>query len=87
MEVSVGIRCIAGLENDDTLRTMYTRLATFAREFKGVFAESQLVKLFLSKIGKSLLDLALPNIIMEFGGRTTLAEAFAVVEQCDRALC
>ena len=23
---------------------------------------------------------------MEFGGRTTLAEAFAIVEQCDRAL-
>ena len=26
-------------------------------------------------------------IIMEFGGRATLAEAFANVEQCDRALC
>ena len=24
---------------------------------------------------------------MEFGGRTTLVEAFAIVEQCDRALC
>ena len=24
---------------------------------------------------------------MEFGGRATLAEAFAIVEQCDRALC
>ena len=24
---------------------------------------------------------------MEFGGRTTLAKAFAIVEQCDHALC
>ena len=24
---------------------------------------------------------------MEFGGRTTLAKAFAIVEQCDRTLC
>jgi hypothetical protein len=74
-------------EKDDTPRTMYTRLARFAKEYGGVFAESQLVKLFLSKIDKRLLDLTLPGIIMEFGGRATLAEAFDVVEQCDRALC
>jgi hypothetical protein len=74
-------------KKDDTPRTMYTRLARFAREFGGVFAESQLVKVFLSKIDKRLLDLALPRIIMEFGGRTTLAEAFAIVGQYDRALC
>ena len=41
----------------------------------------------LSKIDKRLLNMALHMIIMEFGGRTTLVEAFAVVEQCDRALC
>ena len=51
-----------------------------------VCAENQLVKVFLSKIDKRLLDLALPMIIMEFGGRATLAEAFAIKEQCDRAL-
>ena len=72
---------------DDTPRTMYTRLARFARESGGVFAESQLLKVFLSKIDKRLLDLALPKIIMKFGGRTTVAEAFAIVGQCDRALC
>ena len=59
----------------------------FAKESGGVFAESQLVKVFLSKIDKCLLDLALPRIIMEFGGQETLAEALAIVEQCDRALC
>ena len=73
-------------EKDDTPRTMYTRLARFAREFGGVFAEIQLVKVFLLKINKRLLDLALPKIIMEFGGRVTFAEAFAIVEQYDRAL-
>ena len=33
------------------------------------------------------MGLTLPIIIMEFGGWATLAEAFAIVEQCDRALC
>ena len=66
---------------------MYTRLARFARESEGVFIESQLVKIFLLKINKCLIDLALPRIIIYYGGWTTLAEAFAIVEQCDRALC
>ena len=64
-------------KNDDTSHTMYTRFARFVRESGGVFAKSPLVKLFLSKIDKRLLELALPMIIIEFGGRTTLAEAFA----------
>ena len=55
-------------EKDDTPRTIYTRLARFAREFGDVFAENQLVKVFLSKIDKRLLNLALPRIIMEFDG-------------------
>ena len=59
---------------------MYTRLARFARESRDVFAESQLVKVFLSKIDKCFFDLALPMIIMEFGGWAILAEAFAIVE-------
>jgi hypothetical protein len=71
-------------EKNDTPRTMYTRLVRFARESGGVFAESQLVKV---KIDKRLLDLALPRIIMEFGGRATLVEAFTMVEQCDHPLC
>jgi hypothetical protein len=74
-------------EKDNTPRTMYTRLARFARESGGVFAESQLEKVFLSKIDKFLLDLVLSKIIMEYNGRATLVEAFAIVEQCDRVLC
>ena len=46
----------------------------FARESGGVFAESQLMKVFLSKIDKRLIDLALPMIIMDYGVRTTLIE-------------
>ena len=37
-------------EKEDTLRTMYTQLAKFAVESRGVFVERQLVKIFLSKI-------------------------------------
>ena len=66
---------------------MYTRLVRFSKESRGVFVKNQLVNVFLSKIGKRLLDLALPMIIMEFGGRATLAEAFIIVKQCDCALC
>jgi hypothetical protein len=66
---------------------MYTRLARFAVESGGVFAESLLVKFFLSKIDKRLLELASPQIILDYEGRVTLAQAFAVVERCDRALC
>ena len=66
---------------------MYTRLVRFAVESGGVFAESHLVKIFLSKIEKRLLELALPRIILDYEGRATLAQVFAVVERCDRALC
>ena len=44
-------------EKDNTPRTMYTRLARFARESECVFVKNQLVKVFLSKIDKRLLDL------------------------------
>ena len=74
-------------EKDDTPRTMYTRLARFAVESGGVFAESQLVKIFLSKMDKRLLDLASPRIILDYDGKATLAQAFEVVEKCDKALC
>ena len=74
-------------ENEDTPRKMYTRLARFAVESRGVFAESQLVKIFLSKIDKRLLDLATPRIIINCKGRARVAQAFAKVERCDRALC
>ena len=54
-------------EKNDAHRTMYTRLARFVKKFEGVFAESQLVKAFLSKIDKHLLDLTLAKIIMDYG--------------------
>ena len=44
------------------------------------------MKVFLSKIDKDLIDLALPIIIMNNGGQPTLVEPFAVVKQCDRTL-
>ena len=74
-------------EKEDTPRTMYTRLARFAVESGDVFAESQLVKIFLSKIDKRLLDLATPRIILNYAGKASLAQAFAEVEMCDKALC
>ena len=74
-------------ENDDPSRTMYTRLARFVVESGGVFGESQLVKIFLFKIDKRLLELAPPRILLDYEGRATVAEAFAVSERCDRTLC
>jgi len=55
-------------EKEDTLYTMYTRLAQFVVELEGIFGESQLVKIFLSKIDKRLLDLATPRIIINYKG-------------------
>jgi hypothetical protein len=46
-----------------------------------------LSKFFLSKIDKRLLELASPRIILDYEGRATFAQAFAVIERCDRALC
>ena len=66
---------------------IYTRLARFVVEGGGIFAESQLVQIFLSKIDKRLFELASPRIIHDYEGRAMLAQAFSVVERCDRALC
>ena len=66
-------------KNDNIPYTMYTRLAKFAKEFGGVFAKKQLVKVFWSNIDKHLIDLVLPMIIMDYGGQAILADAFAVV--------
>ena len=59
----------------------------FSGESRGVLAEFQLVKVFLSNINKYLIDLVLHRIIMDYDGRTTLAKAFAIIELCDHALC
>ena len=39
-------------EKEDTPSNMYTQLATFAIEYRGVFAENQLVKNFCPKLTK-----------------------------------
>lgn len=46
-----------------------------------------MVKVFLAKIDKRLLDLTLSKIIMDYGGWTIFAKTFAVVEYYDLALC
>ena len=74
-------------EKEDTAYMMCTRLAWFAVEFDGVFMESQLVKVLLSKIDKRLLDLAIQRIILDHGGRAILEQAFIKVERCGKALC
>lgn len=73
-------------EKRDTSRMMNARLVQFVIESSGVFEKSQLVKIFLPKIDKRLLDLAMPRIILDYRGRATLEQAFIEVERCDRAL-
>jgi len=53
-------------EKEDTTHMTYTKLAWFAIESGGIFVESQLVKIFLSKIEKRLLDLATPRITINY---------------------
>ena len=74
-------------EVGDTPRIMYARLARFARESGDAFTERQLVSLYMSKQDKKLQDMAHPHMLLLYGGRATLAQAFAVVEQLDRGLC
>ena len=38
------------------------------------------MKVILSKIDKGLIDLALPMIIMKYGGQAILVEAFAILK-------
>ena len=42
---------------------------------------------FLSNINKRLIDLPLPKNIVDYGGQDMPPNAFAIVQQCDRALC
>jgi len=65
---------------------MYTKLARFAFESGSVFVESQLVKIFLSKIDKRFLDFATPRITINYEGQATLEQTFTEAKRCDRAL-
>ena len=66
---------------------MYARLARFACESGDAFTERQLVSLYMSKQDKKLQDMAHLHMLLLYGRRATLAQAFAVVEQLDRGLC
>ncbi len=74
-------------EAGDTPRIMYARLSRFARESGDAFTERQLVELYMGKQDKKIRDMAHPHMLLLYGGRATLAQAFAVVEQLDRGLC
>ena len=74
-------------EIGDTPRIMYARLSKFARESGDAFTERQLVELYMGKQDKKIRDMAHPHMLLLYGGRATLAQAFAIVEQLDRGLC
>ena len=74
-------------KKNTTSHTMYPRLVRFSRQSKGVFTESQLVKMFLSKIIKFFINLAMPMIIMHDDKQMRYSNTIAVVEQCGCALC
>lgn len=70
-----------------------THLVSYTRGWQGLprnlevcLTESQLVRIVLSKIDKSLIDLTLSMIITDYDSWTTLADAFATMKQCDHAL-
>ena len=74
-------------EKGDTPRIMYARLARFARESGDAFTERQLVALYLSKQEGHIFKMVHPQLLLQYGGRATLAQAFALVEQLDNGLC
>ena len=74
-------------EVGDTPRIMYARLARFARESGDAFTERNLVSLYMAKQEKRIQQMAHPQLLFLYGGRATLAQAFAIVEQLDRGLC
>ena len=74
-------------EKGDTPRIMYARLARFAKETGDVFTERQLVALYMARQDKHLQQMAHPQLLLDYGGRATLAEAFSLVEQLDQGLC
>ena len=41
----------------------------------------------MSKQDKHIQQMAHPQMLFTYGGRATLAQAFAIVEQLDRGLC
>lgn len=73
-------------EVGDTLRTMYANLARFARESGDAFIERQLLASCMRKEDKKLQEMAHPYMLLQYGGRDTLAQVFAIVEQLDKGV-
>jgi hypothetical protein len=74
-------------EFGDAPHIMYVRLAQFVRESGEAFTEQQLVALYMEKQDKKLQDMAHLYMLLQFGGRAILAQAFAIVEQLDKGFC
>ena len=66
---------------------MYARLARFAKETGDAFIERQLVALYMAKQDKHIQQMAHPQLLLTYGGRATLAQAFSLVERLDQGLC
>ena len=74
-------------EKGDTLRIMYVRLARFAKETGDAFTERQLVALYMAKQDKHIQQMAHPQLLLAYGGRAILAQAFSLIERLDQGLC
>lgn len=66
---------------------MYTHLAQFIIKLRGIFVESQLVKIFLFNIDKKFLDFVTSRIILNYNSKAILAQAFVEVENQNKVLC
>ena len=66
---------------------MYSRLARFAKETGDAFTERQLVALYMARQDKHLQQMAHPQLLLDYGGRATLAEAFSLMKRLDQGLC
>ena len=66
---------------------MYARMARFAKETCDTFTERQLVALYMAKQDKHIQQMAHPQLLLAYGGRATLAQAFNLVERLDQGLC
>ena len=66
---------------------MYARLVRFAKEIGDAFTERQLVALYMAKQDKHIQQMAQPQLLLAYGGKATLAQAFNLVERLDQGLC
>jgi len=74
-------------ETKDTPHIMYAKLSKFVCESGDAFTKCQLVELYMGKQDKKIHDMAHPHMLLAYGCRATLAQAFAIIEELDRGLC